>query len=138
MRAAAKPNPLERDRVRAILELLQAKYPQWLWVRVEPASSIRAARNRGRGGWGGKKPDDAWSDGVADVLGMRKGHDSIALEVKRAGGRQRESQIDFERRFNAKAGSYYIVHDPGEVEQAMEEMGWGARRSEERRVGKEG
>ena len=124
MRAAAKPNPLERDRVRAILEFLQAKYPQWLWVRVEPAGAVRARAYRGRG-YAKKMPEDAWSDGVADVLGMRKGHDSIAFEVKSRYGRQRDSQIDFESRFNDKAGSYYIVHDLDEVEQAMEEMGYG-------------
>ena len=59
------------------------------------------------------------------MLGLSRGHGCIAFEVKRAGGRQQESQIDFESRFNDKAGSYYIVHDPDEVEQAMEEMGYG-------------
>jgi hypothetical protein len=119
---AAKPNPLERERVRAILEFLQAKYPQWLWVRVEPASALRARAYRGTG-YAKKMPEDAWSDGVADVLGMRKGHDSIAFEVKRTGGKQRPSQIEFESRFNAKAGRYYVVHDPDEVERAMKGIG---------------
>src|SRR3990167_5301730 len=120
----AKPNPLERDRVLAILQFLQAQYPEWLWVRVEPVSAYRMALKRAGKMHGGRWADAPWSDGVADVLGMRKEHRAIAFEVKRQGGRQRESQHDFERRFIAKAGYYYIVHDPDEVGRAIKELGW--------------
>lgn len=123
---ACKPNPPERARVLAILQYLQAKYPQFLWIRVEPVGAMRMALKAKGIMRGGKWADSPWSDGVADVLGLSTDSGNVAFEVKRAGGLQRESQRDFERRFLAKAGCYYIVHDPGEVERAMQELGHGS------------
>ena len=124
-----KPNPLEWERVLAILEWLGVKARQFCTLRVEPASVIRAVRTRRQGGgwtgFGGKKPEDAYSDGVADILAVRIapecqcGCRAIALECKRPGQKQRPSQIAFQARWEKAGGRYHVVHGPDEVERIM-------------------
>lgn len=129
-RAALQPN--ENDIVLAILEWLDAKYRDWCWVRCEPPAAVRARAFRstsyGYANW--KRPEDAWGDGVADILGIgATGWDydpdipefaAIAFEVKSAKGKQRDSQIAFQKRWEKAGGRYYIVRSIEDVQQAME------------------
>lgn len=126
----AKPNPLERERVLAILQYLQAKYPKWCWTRQEPPGAVRARAYRGKG-YAKKMPEDAWGDGVADILGIGPAPGdfpsawcrAIAFEVKRITGRQRLSQMYFEERWKKARGLYSVVHDVDDVIAAMKAWG---------------
>src|SRR3990167_3895127 len=63
-------DPKEREIVLAILEYLQAKYPGWCFVRVEPVTAMRMALKVKGVMHGGAWKDGAWADGVADILGI--------------------------------------------------------------------
>ena len=124
-----KPKPpLERAIVLQILQGLQAEYPRWCWVRVEPSSAIRARAYAGQPDKRRKFKEDAWGDGVADILGIgsfwikpQRPHDqakffcAVAIECKRPGQKQRDTQIAFQARWEAAGGLYMVAHDWDEV-----------------------
>jgi len=120
-------DPKEREIVLAILEYLQAKYPGWCFVRVEPVTAMRMALKVKGVMHGGAWKDGAWADGVADILGIGQWHGidgghpaaPIAFEVKSRTGRQRLSQMEFERRWKRSGGRYYIVRSVEDVVEAM-------------------
>ena len=121
-------DPTEREIVLAILEYLQAKYPMWCFVRVEPVTALRMALKAKGLMQGGAWKDGAWADGVADILGIgrwNKPWDSfdsaapVAFEVKSRTGRQRVSQMEFQRRWERAGGLYYIVRSVEDVMEAM-------------------
>ena len=119
--------PKEREIVLAILEYLQAKYPGWCFVRVEPVTAMRMALKAKGLMHGGAWKDGAWADGVADILGIGQWpgvvgkHTAapIAFEVKSRTGRQRVSQMEFQRRWERAGGRYYIVRSVEDVMEAM-------------------
>src|SRR3990167_3918412 len=119
--------PKEREIVLAILEYLQAKYPGWCFVRVEPVTAMRMALKAKGLMHGGAWKDGAWADGVADILGIGQWRAvaedrpaaPIAFGVKSRTGRQRLSQMEFERRWKRSGGRYYIVRSVEDVVEAM-------------------
>ena len=122
--------PLEREIVVAILQLLDVKFKHFCWCRVEPASSVRARVNRGKPGTAWKVPEDAWSNGVADILGTGRAslypawnNHAIAFEVKRPGEQPRPSQLAFKKRWETAGGYYLIIHSPEEAMAAMKNWG---------------
>src|SRR3990167_7372571 len=119
---------MECEIVLAIMEYLQTKYPGWCFVRVEPVTAMRMALKVKGVMHGGAWKDGAWADGVADILGIGQWHGidgghpaaPIAFEVKSRTGRQRLSQMEFERRWKRSGGRYYIVRSVEDVMEAME------------------
>lgn len=127
-------NPLERDRVLSILQWLQATYPRphWKWSRVEPPGAIRARANRGKPGTAWNVPEDAWGNGVADILGIGRPEwwapgttscKAIAIEVKRPGNKQSPDQLIFQKDWEIAGGLYMVARDSHEVEAQFKHWG---------------
>jgi hypothetical protein len=113
-----QPAVKERDIVLAILQYLQPQYhTRYCIVRVEPVTAMRMALKARGTMHGGAWKDAPWSDGVADILMV--GPERYAFEVKSRTGRQRLSQMEFERRWTRAGGRYHIVRS---VEDVMEVM----------------
>lgn len=58
--------------------------------------------------------------GVADILAIKHGR-VLFLEVKRPGGKQRNSQIEFEYQIKTHGGNYFVVTSYKEVEKIIGE-----------------
>jgi hypothetical protein len=85
--------------------------------------------------------EDAWGDGVADILGIgttgresaratRTGPlewkpdlaPSVAFEVKRPGQKQRPSQVVFQERWEKAGGFYRVVRSVDDAVSALREL----------------
>lgn len=60
------------------------------------------------------QPIIAGCPGIADIMGIVNGR-SVGLEVKTLDGRQEDTQIRFQRVYEAKGGLYRVVRSPEEA-----------------------
>lgn len=57
--------------------------------------------------------------GSADILGIRRGGQFLAIEVKSAVGRQRPEQIAFQRMVEEYGGVYILARSVADVERVL-------------------
>lgn len=59
-------------------------------------------------------PIQAGCPGIPDIMGVVNGR-SVGLEVKNMAGRQEDTQVRFQRVYEAKGGLYRVVRSPEEA-----------------------
>lgn len=103
---------------------IQIRCVSWFRARYPEASKVFFSVPNGgaRNAWTAKNlRDEGALSGVADLILLvpRHGYACLCIEMKKPGGRQRQSQKDFEEAVRAFKGKYVICYSLEEFQAAV-------------------
>ena len=105
---------------------IQIRCVGWFRARYPEASKVFFAVPNGgaRNAWTAKNlRDEGALSGVADLVLLvpRHGYACLCIEMKKAGGRQSQSQKDFEEAVRAFKGKYVVCYSVEEFQRVCED-----------------